>query len=89
MYKPSLLIRVKSNSGISLSAITYYSGTQTLEDREVKNKKLYYVELDEDELSWLIRDWRGHYYAEIEGDGRRELNRAKHICSLLNKEIKQ
>ena len=48
--------------------------------------KKYYVERDEDNTSFIIRDPQDHPYAEVTLDTKNPRGHAKNICSLLNQE---
>jgi hypothetical protein len=48
--------------------------------------KKYYVERDEDDTAFIIRDPQNHPYAEVSFDTKNPRGHAKNICRLLNQE---
>jgi len=46
----------------------------------------FYIEKDEDNTMFIVRDPQNHPYAEVSLDTKNPRGHAQHICELLNKE---
>ena len=50
--------------------------------------KEFYIERDEDNLGYIVRDPQGHPYMEVDDDIKNAIGHAKLICKLLNERKK-